>query len=81
MIGAVTYCIELQTKDAKSIIEGLSTVQLFISFLAQMIGTLIESQVSFDWTFSSISILMIVSCIPVCFFILKRLISSVLCKF
>lgn len=60
--------------------EGLATVQLFISFLAQMIGTLLESQFAFDWTFSIISILMIASSIPVCFFIAKRLIGAVFCK-
>ena len=70
--GAVSYTIELQGQQTKSILDGLAVIQIFMSFLAQMIGTLLDSQVPVYWTFTVISILMVCSCVPVLFFVIKR---------
>ena len=72
--GAFSYCIELKPQNAFTIIDGLLMLQMFFSFLSQLIGSFVGFGVHYEWVFGVISIIMLLSGIPVALVLFKRLI-------
>ena len=72
--GTVSYCVDLQRQQhARSVLEGLATLQVALSAFFQAGGTLVDMNYSFVWGFGSISVIMMAIYLPVSVFFFRRL--------
>jgi hypothetical protein len=71
--GAISYCVDLQRQEAKSVLDGIATLQLIFSVVLQAGGASVDMESLFVWVFGVISGLMLLCCIPVTLFLFRRL--------
>lgn len=71
--GLFGFCIELDPKKSLVVIETLSVIQILVSSLFQMFGTILGYILDYPTTFEIVGLLMFVCAFPVVIFLFRRL--------